>query len=820
MSRGGPESEPKVRRPGRRVTDHKVKKMNLLHMLPVKIKLPLSIVGLCLATGVVMQIANDLESRAETRSMLQETFESTAQARQAAVVSYLQDASIDLQILASSPDVSNALGALSSSFKLMENPLAELQQAYLTANPNPPGQRQALDKAEGDAPYHIQHKQFHPVLRSIQERQGLYDIFLFDKDLNAVYTVFKEVDFAASFAEGPLAQTGLGKALRKAEQAEPGTVIYADFQPYAPSNESYAAFLVTRIANRAGITQGYVAFQINSHAIGTILKDPHGLGETGRSYLIGGLADGQPYALAMGQTSDAGDIMPLRLEGAPPQLATAGPDESVFLDAVPLANGQPGFALTRTVTFGDTTWGFVVERETADVYAHATQAMLKAAGMGLLICLGGAILGVLFARSISNPLDRVTSAIEQIARDNLDVRVADTDRADEIGIIANAVGGLVDKLAAARLAEEERARLQEDLRLVVEAISAGLQDLSKGDLTRPISREFTDDYDSLRQDFNATLETLAQTITRVIEASQSIRSRSDAISTASDDLSRRTENQAAALEQTAAALDQMTASVRSAAEGAREVEGIVGAARKQAEDSGSVVQAAVAAMAEIEKSSQQISQIISAIDDIAFQTNLLALNAGVEAARAGDAGKGFAVVASEVRALAQRSSSAAKEIKALIAASAQHVGRGVEEVGKAGQALHSIVGSVTNISNLVSNIATGAAEQSTGLAEINIGVTQLDQVTQQNAAMVGESTAASQALHQDATMLFDLVSGFRIPVPEGQPDRVISISQFVPTDFAGAASFADDRPGPAEAPPPPPARVAATSGTAALWQDF
>ncbi|MVO18740.1 methyl-accepting chemotaxis protein, partial [Parasedimentitalea huanghaiensis] len=234
------------------------------------------------------------------------------------------------------------------------------------------------------------------------------------------------------------------------------------------------------------------------------------------------------------------------------------------------------------------------------------------------------------------------------------------------------------------------------------------------------------------------------------------------ISQASDDLSQRTESQAATLEQTAAALEEMTTSVKSASEGARSVEGIVNEAKSEAEASGTVVQNAVSAMTEIEDSARHISQIISVIDDIAFQTNLLALNAGVEAARAGEAGRGFAVVASEVRALAQRSSDAAMEIKTLIGDSSKQVEQGVDLVGKAGTALNSIVERVSHISQLVSEMAVGTSEQSTGLGEINLGVTQLDQVTQQNAAMVEEATAASHLLNTDANKLAKLVSHFNI----------------------------------------------------------
>jgi len=264
----------------------------------------------------------------------------------------------------------------------------------------------------------------------------------------------------------------------------------------------------------------------------------------------------------------------------------------------------------------------------------------------------------------------------------------------------------------------------------------------------------------LRNNYNRTVERLNQTMTQVVQASRSIRARADDITQASTDLAQRTENQAATLEETAAALDQLTTSVKAAATGAKEVETIVQHARQEAEDNGKVVLRAVDAMNGIERSSEQISRIIGVIDDIAFQTNLLALNAGVEAARAGDSGKGFAVVASEVRALAQRSSDASKEIKELISSSTQLVGRGVEAVGSAGKALTSLVDRVSHISTLVSGIATGASQQSIALAEVNIGVTQLDQVAQRNAAMVEQSMTATQSLQQEAFSMDNLVSHF------------------------------------------------------------
>ena len=296
----------------------------------------------------------------------------------------------------------------------------------------------------------------------------------------------------------------------------------------------------------------------------------------------------------------------------------------------------------------------------------------------------------------------------------------------------------------------------------VQEIGDALTALADGDLEQRITKSFIPELDKLRTDFNAAVETLQTTMSSVGSTAGAIRAGADEIGTASDDLSRRTEQQAASLEETAAALDQLTATVNRSATNAQQAATVAATARGDAERSGSVMDEAIGAMSEIERSSVEINQIIGVIDEIAFQTNLLALNAGVEAARAGDAGRGFAVVASEVRALAQRSAEAAKEIKGLIASSTTQVNKGVKLVGETSQALSVIVDRVAEIDGLITDIATSASEQSTGLNEVNTAVNQMDQVTQQNAAMVEESTAASHSLRQETENLTAMIGRFRL----------------------------------------------------------
>ena len=314
-----------------------------------------------------------------------------------------------------------------------------------------------------------------------------------------------------------------------------------------------------------------------------------------------------------------------------------------------------------------------------------------------------------------------------------------------------------------RQERNERRRLMDAQGFVVNAIQAGLEKLSNGDLTAVIDVPFDDDHDALRTDFNSTVQSLAKTIGLVAKSAESIRNEAAEISKTADTLSRKTENTAATLEETAVSLDQLTQSVKTAAEGASQAEVIVKDAKDKAEYGGDVIVTTVDAMDCIAESSVKIASIINVIDDIAFQTNLLALNAGVEAARAGDAGRGFAVVASEVRALAQRSSDAAREINGLIADSGKQVKRGVDLVGKTGEALKEIVNSVSEISQHVSRIAESSLQQSSGLMEINSAVANLDRSTQQNAARFEETTAASHALTNDAIALAKNVARFSVP---------------------------------------------------------
>ncbi|MDR5012548.1 methyl-accepting chemotaxis protein [Agrobacterium fabacearum] len=450
-----------------------------------------------------------------------------------------------------------------------------------------------------------------------------------------------------------------------------------------------------------------------------------------------------------------------------------------------IVDGADGIEVQRTfmpfkVAQFDTTWIVAVDVPVSTIEAPLEQQfyamMAGSAAVGcLLILVTWAI-----SRIVVRPLQLLSGNMLALAEGDLSVEIASRQRRDEIGEMANALKVFRDnevrardveaqahadrqrhELDQAKTAEVEQIRTAEMSR-VTALLGAGLKRLSQGDLAFQLSEPFAPDFEALRADFNSTTKQLAETLRAVAEVAAVIDIGSREVSSGADDLSRRTEQQAASLEQTAAALDEITTNIITSSKRTEEARDIAIHANASATHSGRVVGEAGEAMRKIEQSSMEITNIISVIDEIAFQTNLLALNAGVEAARAGEAGQGFAVVAQEVRELAQRSAQAAKEIKDLIHNSSIDVQSGVKLVTDTSEALRAIESSIASVNHHIAGIAISAQEQSAGLAEVNAAVNDMDQVTQMNAAMVEQTSAAGASLAQECNRLRELVAKFRL----------------------------------------------------------
>ncbi|PZU21853.1 MAG: methyl-accepting chemotaxis protein [Shinella sp.] len=490
-----------------------------------------------------------------------------------------------------------------------------------------------------------------------------------------------------------------------------------------------------------------------------------------------------------------------------------------------------------------TTWAVLVDVPNSAIGASVNQQTMMMV-ISAVVVLGAVILALYLAVGafIRRPINSLVADVGRLGAGDYEHPVSGQNRADEIGSVAKALEGFRHTLSQSRrleqeanahrqdaenqrsLSETDRNRAAELQRHIVGIVGEGLSALSRGELTYRITEDFPGEYAKLRSDFNSAIASLDETIMTVNSAIHGIGSGTGEISVSVSNLSQRTEQQAASLEETAAALNEITEQVNSSAENAKSAAKSVTMTCSDAEKSGEIVQRAITSMHAIESSSSQIGQIIGVIDEIAFQTNLLALNAGVEAARAGDAGKGFAVVAQEVRQLAQRSAEAAKEIRALINASSTQVADGVDLVGKAGTALQSIASQVLQISGLIQEISQSASEQAVGLKEVNAAMNQMDQVTQHNAAMVEETTAASMTLKDEAERLRTLASRFHISGGQMSAGQGSAALRDTAATMRAATS---PRPARVEAPAPrpavrAPARAAAAATAAATdsWEEF
>jgi methyl-accepting chemotaxis protein len=457
--------------------------------------------------------------------------------------------------------------------------------------------------------------------------------------------------------------------------------------------------------------------------------------------------------------------------------AKAGPAEFAKIDDVIDGAGERISSLLTDLSTQGVTIAVDNIHDAQDLSRESFYGQIAVGVLGMLVLSG---LFILHSSALRRGVFGIRDSLNRMLNDNFDMPVEGMDRGDEFGEMALAAESLrqsaIEKRNLTEAAHQERqrndadraareaAKLEEEtqIRFAVDSLGAGLNKLANGDLTITLNQPFRSDLEQVRGDFNRAIARLQQVLGEVAVNTSSIDANGVQMRNAADDLAKRTEQQAASLEETSAALEQITATVKNSSERANEAMTMVGGTKASAEESSKVVSEAMQAMSRIEAASSEIGKIINVIDEIAFQTNLLALNAGVEAARAGEAGKGFAVVAQEVRELAGRAAGAAKDIKALIARSSNEVRSGVQLVTATGEALGRIASDVDRINDIVQAISTAANEQATGIGEINIAVSKMDQMTQQNAAMVEETSAASHTLAQDAKNLSGLIGQFQL----------------------------------------------------------
>jgi len=751
----------------------------------LKMRIAIPTIGIALFSAAAMGGLTLVVAKARLTDIARDRMQLAATSQKTSVEMISAQASADLNDFADNPLVASNLPDLAETLDLDKPDTRDTIKAF-TASPDPAA-RLALDGSTVNSMYGRRHVKVQQAAQKLLKHPGYADALFLDEKGVLVYTAMKGKDFAHTLADADLQASGLARLVARLRKAPDGQTLFEDFAPYV-ADARPAGFIGRSVARKSNVAMGssqeatrigYVVLRVSPALFDQTLASRNGLGESGEVFAVGedGTFRSNPPLLPANTAGQS--VVSFGMDA---QALKQGP----FFDYTG-RDGEEKLAAVTPISVLGAHWTLVAEQNRSEALAAISSLLQALLAISLFVVVTTVVLGLYFARNISNPISAMTEAMLKLANQDHGVVIPGTERKDELGAMAHAVLTFkeagIEKLRleseaaeAQRAAEDERLRNESNRHMtareqamVVGEIARGLEMLASGDLTYRVTQRFPADYEKLRLDFNQAISELSRMIRTVSTNADTIRSGSSEITNAANDLSHRTEHQAASLNETAHALNSITSTIRHTADAAGQAREIVVTAKDDADHGGEVVQQAIAAMTEIEKSSQQIGQIITVINEIALQTNLLALNAGVEAVRAGDAGRGFAVVATEVRALAQRSAEAAKEIKSLISVSTQQVGFGVELVGETGNALNRIVARVGDINRVVSDIAASSREQADELQSLNGRVAEMDLVTQQNAAMVEETTAASLSLTQEVEELAALISRFQFDGNSSDP---------------------------------------------------
>jgi methyl-accepting chemotaxis protein len=679
----------------------------------------------------------------------------------------------------------NLKGGWKSLDKTPGDARKELQKYFVAENPNPPEKRNLLIKPEGPGGYYYSaHEALQPEVSKLLAASPFSDLLMADSKGNIFFTYQKGEAFAENATEPKLSATGLGKvyaqavaSVAKAEGDDiPGSFSGLVMNKAEKTSDVYVAVPIANL----GVLRGIMIFKVRDSVLSQVLTMaiPEGSSEqtniiTSDGTVIGATPDGRltlPDAAAYDYREAA--------------LSSASMTSAPF-------NRADGAATSFSMKLTDAGETYLISESVlnSELNAGAINIASLLAIFGIVVLAATSTIAWFILQRMFSPLAKLASATESVANGDLETVIKGEKRKDEMGTMSRALTRFRDSLIAqremqeqAKSAEEadEAARLHrqrdersqaESRERVVAALGQGLNQMAEGNLAFEISDNFPPELESLRHDFNSSAARLAEALTAIGENSTAISAGSDEMRQSADQLATRTERQTASISEAASAIDAITGTVKAQMARAEQATRMAKGATEGSEASAKIMEQTIQAMQAIQGSSQQINTIISVIDEIAFQTNLLALNAGVEAARAGESGKGFAVVAQEVRELAQRSAKAAKEISGLLNKSTGEVEVGVALVEKAGASLKAIATDVRAIGSEIEAMMLSTREESQSLGDINASISQIETMTQQNAAMVEETTAAIHKLAQEATEMDSRLGQFQLAAAAAQQWR-------------------------------------------------
>ncbi|WP_248306531.1 methyl-accepting chemotaxis protein [Devosia sp. MC521] len=786
--------------------------MGLFPQLKVAQKLPLAVVGSALVVSAGVGFASYFIGLNTVQSQRDLSMQASLSTAATQVSDYFTAAEVDLRLFVQRSDTVTATKNLTRALDelrmgLAEKAAAQLKVAYITENPTPEN-RAATDSTPKGATYDAPHKRYHPGFRTLQQERGYSDVLLISASGDVVYSVAKNDDFANNVLTDRASQeSGLGKAFASARELKDGQASFVDFSLYSPTGtpQSFMAMPVFERDQNVGVMVLSIAPDAMSARVGAL----SGLGESGEVVVVG--KDG----LLRSESVHTEELDVLNTALDTPLIAAAFAGSS----AEGISNSYRNAAMVvraQAISVNGVDWAVVAVQPEKEAYAAVDEMRNSTLLIGGALLGIAAVLGLVFARSISQPISKLTRTMDELAGGRLDSEVEGADRGDEIGAMARSVEVFranamrvseMTEAEAARIisSQAERAQMMQQLQRafgrvvsaatsgdfgqrvgaefpddelnalahavneLVETVDRGIAEtgkvlsaLAQTDLTLRMEGDYEGAFARLQNDTNAVADKLTDIVGQLRSTSGTLKTATGEILSGANDLSERTTRQAATIEETSATMDQLASTVLMNANRASEASDVASSVTQTAEQGGQVMGKATEAMERITQSSSKISNIIGLIDDIAFQTNLLALNASVEAARAGEAGKGFAVVAVEVRRLAQSAAQASSDVKQLVEQSAQEVKGGSRLVADAAHHLQNILTAARSSSALMNGIAVQSREQASSIEEVNSAVRTMDEMTQSNAALVEQMNASIERTENQASELDRIVDIFAI----------------------------------------------------------